>query len=96
MTKYPLKLIEWHDAFNGNHGWFKADTMPDAIELMLVSTVGFEVQRIDTHVTLSMSAYERGDDMMLCDLFTIPLGMVVREQTFRRRSLRATIEGTES
>jgi hypothetical protein len=29
-----------------------------------------------------MSATANGQ---LCDLFTIPLGMIIREQTFRRR-----------
>lgn len=84
--KYPLKLIEWHDSFNGNHSWFKADTMPEEVTPLLVSTIGFEVQRTKTHVTLAMSMHERDDECSLCDLFTIPLAMIVWEQTFRRRA----------
>lgn len=45
--------------------------------------MGFEVKRTEKHVTLAMSASENGK---LCDLFTIPLAIIVREQTFRRRS----------
>jgi hypothetical protein len=84
--KYPLKLIEWSDAFNGNHDWFIADTLPETIEPFIVQTFGFEVQRTATHVTLAMSFSNRNH---LCDLFTIPLAMIVREQTFRvRRTLK--------
>lgn len=46
--KYPLKLIEWHDAYS--------------------------------------------DNGKLCDLFTIPLAMIAREQTFRRRSLSEELQ----
>lgn len=80
--KYPLKLIEWNDAFSGNHDWFKADTLHEDIEPYVVQTLGFEVQRTDTHVTLAMAASNRG---YLCDLFIIPLAVVVREQTFRSK-----------
>ena len=79
---YPLKLIEWHDAYNGNHAWFDADTMPDEVRPFIVQTVGFEVQRTSAYVTLAMSVSDRGQ---LCDLFNIPLAVVVREQTFRSR-----------
>lgn len=79
---YPLKLIEWHDAFAGNHAWFNADTMPEEIAPLVVQTIGFEVQRTSASVTLAMAQTDRGD---LCNLFTIPLAMVVREQTFRSR-----------
>lgn len=80
--KYPLKLIEWHDAHNGNHNWFHADDLPEEIEKMTVQTLGFEVQRTDSQVTLAMSVASNGD---LCDLFTIPRAVIVREQTFRNR-----------
>lgn len=81
--KYPLKLIEWHDAYSGDHTWFPADEIPQEDLPHLVLTLGFEVKRTDSHVTLSMSYCETNNN--LCDLFTIPLGMIVREQTFRRR-----------
>lgn len=80
--KYPLKLIEWHDAFNGDHDWFKADQLSSEVGLVLVQTIGFEVQRTSTTITLAMSFTDRG---YLCDLFTIPLAVMVREQTFRSR-----------
>lgn len=80
--KYPLKLIKWHDAHNGNHDWFSAGDLPEEVEKMIVQTLGFEVQRSDTQVTLAMSVASNGD---LCDLFTIPRTTIVREQTFRRR-----------
>lgn len=82
MTKYPLKLIEWHDAYNGNHSWFKAESLPKEWEPCVVQTIGFEVQRTDTYVRLAMTVT---DDDSLCDLFTIPLAVIVREQTFRSR-----------
>lgn len=82
--KYPLKLIEWHDAYSGDHAWFHADNLPTEDRPHSIITLGHEVRRTDQHVTLAMSASENG---MLCDLFTIPLAMIVREQTFRRRSL---------
>ena len=81
--KYPLKLIEWHDAFSGDHCWFKAEDLHPEVEPFIVHTLGFEVQRTDKYIVLAMSFTERGH---LCDLFTIPLNMVVREQTFRRRT----------
>lgn len=83
--KYPLKLIEWHDAYSGDHTWFNADDLPEEDTPHVVQTLGFEVKRTERHVTLAMSCSSNGN---LCDLFTIPLGMIVREQTFRRRSLR--------
>lgn len=86
--KYPLKLIEWHDAYSGNHTWFKAERLTDEDQPHRIFTMGFEVMRTERHVTLSMSVTE---NEQLCDLFTIPLAMVVREQTFRRRSLSEEI-----
>lgn len=79
--KYPLKLIEWVDAYNGNHGWCNPDVLEDKMQ-MVVQTLGFEVQRTDDHIVLAMSCANNGQ---LCDLFTIPLAVVIREQTFRSR-----------
>lgn len=80
--KYPLKLIEWNDAFNGDHIWLDAEQLPEEPEPVIVQTIGFEVRRTDTYVTLAMSQASNGH---LCDLFHIPLAIVVREQTFRSR-----------
>lgn len=80
--RYPLKLIEWQDAFNGNHQWFSSDELPEEVTPLTLQTIGFEVRRSKTSVTLAMSVSDRGS---LCDLFTIPLAVVVREQTFRSR-----------
>lgn len=82
MAKYPLKLIEWHDAHNGNHDWFDPEALPEEIPKFTIQTLGFEVKRTDSQVTLAMSAASNGD---LCDLFTIPRAVIVREQTFRNR-----------
>jgi hypothetical protein len=85
--KYPLKLIEWQDSYNGDHDWFSAKDL--VCKPILVQTIGFEVLRTDTHVTLAMSAH----DDRLCDTFTIPLGMIVREQTFRSRLTQEKKDG---
>lgn len=79
---YPLKLIKWHDAYSGNHAWFDAEDLREEDQPYVVLTMGFEVKRTENHVTLAMSHSSNGK---LCDLFTIPLAMIVREQTFRRR-----------
>lgn len=84
MQKYPLKLIEWHDAYSGNHTWFNVDQLVVEDKAHIILTMGFEIMRTSNHITLAMSCTDNGQ---LCDLFTIPLGMIVREQTFRRRSL---------
>lgn len=88
MTRPPLKLIEWEDAYNGNHDWFRLDTLPDAVAPVIVSTVGFEVQRNADRVTLAMSyrgkhADHDDDDANACDLFTIPVGMIRKEKVLR-------------
>lgn len=79
---YPLRLIEWHDAYNGDHVWFDAADLPPEDKTFTVLTMGFEVKRTERHVTLAMSVTSGGK---LCDLFTIPLGMIVKEHSFRRR-----------
>lgn len=87
--KYPLKLIEWNDAYSGDHAWFPADDLPQEDKPHKVQTMGFEVKRTDQHVTLAMSCADNGN---LCDLFTIPLVMIIREQTFRLRSLKEELQ----
>lgn len=82
MPKYPLKLIEWHDAYNDNHAWISIKELPEEPERYLVQTLGFEIRRDDKEVTLAMSVSNNGH---VCDLFTVPLAIIVREQTFRNR-----------
>lgn len=78
-----LKLIEWEDAYNGNHDWFKVDSLPEAVEPLIVTTVGFEVQRGDERVVLAMSYGNSREDPTCCDLFTIPLAMIRHERVLR-------------
>lgn len=79
--KYPLKLIEWHDAYIDKSFWFDADQLSPP-ESLIVQSMGFEVNRTETHVTLAQSV---NSNSRLCTLIMIPLGMIVREQTFRNR-----------
>lgn len=81
MNKYPLKLIEWRDAYNGNHDWCTPQVLEDKMAI-IAQTMGFEVQRTEDQVVLAMSVSSGGH---LCDLFTIPLSIIVREQTFRSK-----------
>lgn len=84
MTRPPLKLIEWEDAYNGNHDWFTLDSLPKAVAPVIVSTIGFEVQRNADRATLAMSYRDdRDDGPYACDLFTIPLAMIRKERTLR-------------
>jgi hypothetical protein len=83
MTRPPLKLIEWEDAYNGNHDWIKASSIPDEDEPLLVTTVGFEIRRNAERVTLAMSYGATRDEPTCCDLFTIPVGMIRKERTLR-------------
>jgi len=85
--KYSLKLIDWHDAYTGNHAWARLNELPETIPIHLVSTLGFEIARDEKHVTLCMSIgpEEAEDERSVMNLMTIPIGMIVREQTFRRR-----------
>jgi len=81
--KPPLKLIEWEDAYNGNHGWLDVGTIPEKVEPLIVTTVGFELRRDDKRVTLAMSYGDSRDDPTCCDLFTIPIGMIRKERKLR-------------
>lgn len=84
MGRPPLKLIEWEDAFNGNHNWFDVATLPeDDVNPIIITTVGFELLRTKYRVTLAMSYEESRDGPRACDLFTIPRGMIRRERTLR-------------
>lgn len=85
MPRPPLKLIEWEDAYNGNHEWFDLATLPETVEPLIITTIGFELQRNKERVTLAMSygdSRER-EGPTCCDLFTIPIGMIRKERTLR-------------
>lgn len=79
----PLKLISWEDAFNGNHSWIEASSIPEHVEPLLITTVGFELRRDEHRVTLAMSYGDSREEPTCCDLFTIPLGMIRRERVLR-------------
>lgn len=76
----PLKLIVWEDAYNGNHDWTSLDEIADDARVMLVTTVGHEIRRDAERVTLAMSLTDHGS---VCDLFTIPVGMIRKERTLK-------------
>ena len=83
MARPPLKLIEWEDAYNGNHDWIEVATIPDHVLPLLVTTVGWEVRRDNQRVTLAMSYGDSREEPTCCDLFTIPVGMIRREKRLR-------------
>lgn len=77
MKKRPLLLVEWEDAFNGNHVWFDVDSAPTDPEPVIVTTVGFELSRTKKRLTLVMSV---ADNHTACDAFTIPVGMIRKQR----------------
>lgn len=83
MSRPPLKLIEWEDAFNGNHHWIEVGTIPDEVEPLTLTTVGFELRRNSERVTLAMTYGSSRDEPTCCDLFTIPVAMIRKERTLR-------------
>ena len=80
--KYPLKLIEWHDAYSGDHKWVALSDLADRAAPLVTYSIGFEIRRDDKHITLAMTV---NDEEKVSNLMTIPLAMIVREQTFRYR-----------
>lgn len=79
--KYPLKLIEWEDAFAGEIVWFNPESLPEQSPL-ITTTVGFEIQRTERYITLVQSCNSEGR----CGAaISIPLGMIRREKTLRAR-----------
>lgn len=80
--KYPLKLIEWEDAFTGfSSAWTDlAELKPT--EPLIMTTVGFEVQRTERQLTLCQSISEEGRGG---NLITIPTAAIVREKTLNTR-----------
>lgn len=83
MGRPPLKLIEWEDAYNGNHDWIDVESIPDKVEPMVIRTVGFELRRDRERVTLAMSYNDSRDPHTCSDLFTIPIAMIRKERTIR-------------
>lgn len=83
MPRPSLKLIEWEDAYNGNHEWIEAGTIPNKVKPLIISTVGFELRRCKKRVTLAMSYGDSRDEPTCSDLFTIPLTMIRRERVLR-------------
>lgn len=79
----PLKLIEWEDAYNGNHDWIDIETIPETVAPLVITTVGFELRRDRERVTLAMSYGSSREEPACCDLFTIPIGMIRKERTLR-------------
>jgi hypothetical protein len=77
----PLRLIQWEDAFNGNHEWTDVGALPEHIEPLIMTTVGFELRRDAERVTLAMSYGDSRDEPTCCDLFTIPIAMISKERT---------------
>jgi hypothetical protein len=83
MPRPPLKLIEWEDAYNGNHNWIDVATIPEAVEPLIITTVGFELKRNAERVTLAMSCGHSREEPTCCDLFTIPVAMIRKERVLR-------------
>jgi hypothetical protein len=83
VSRPPLKLIEWEDAYNGNHEWIDVETIPEMVEPLIITTVGFELRRGAQRVTLAMSYGNSRDDPTCCDLFTIPTPMIRKERKLR-------------
>lgn len=85
MKRPPLKLIQWADAFNGDHAWTEEEDIPEEIDPLIISTTGFEIRRSEELVTLAMSWHPRtdGEGAHVCDLFHIPISQIRRERTIR-------------
>ena len=80
MTGPPLVLIEWEDAYNGNHDWIEVASIPAKVKPLVLTTVGFELRRDKKRVTLAMTHGSSRDEPTCCDLFTIPVGMIRKER----------------
>lgn len=83
MVTPRLVLVEWEDAYSGNHEWIDVDTIPENVAPLLIKTVGFVVRRDRQRVTLAMSIGSSDDeerDDTCCDLFTIPRVLIRSER----------------
>lgn len=70
--KFPLVLIEWEDAYSGNHDWFKIETMPEAVQPVFVMSVGFLMRINPDRLTIAQSFSHDS----AASLWTIPRKMV--------------------
>ena len=70
--KYELVSIEWEDAYSGNHDWFKADSLPEAVEPLICYSTGFLIQDNEERVTIAQSFSHDS----LANLWTIPKNMI--------------------
>jgi hypothetical protein len=77
--RFALVLIEWEDAYTGNHDWFKLNTLPDAVQPVMVVTAGFVVLEDEERVTLAQTFSHNSG----ANLWTIPVGMI-RKRTHLR------------
>lgn len=80
---FDLVLVEWEDAYSGNHDWFKGNTMPEAVEPLIVATTGFLIQENDERITLAQSFSHDS----LANLWTIPQGMIRKRTKLRSVTL---------
>ena len=78
QPSFPLVLVEWEDAYNGNHDWFGIGALPDVFAPVICRTVGWLVREHAARLTLAMTVTDhgRGAEGTLCDLFTIPRGCI--------------------
>lgn len=77
--RFPLLLVEWEDAYAGNHDWFKLNTMPEAVQPLVVMTAGFLVREDEDRITLATSFSHDS----AADLWTIPKPMIRKRTQLR-------------
>jgi hypothetical protein len=77
--RFALLLVEWEDAYSGNHDWFKLDTMPDAVDPLVAHTTGFLLREDDERLTLAQSFTHDS----AANLWTIPKGMILNRTHIR-------------
>lgn len=79
----PLLLVEWEDAYSGNHDWFKMDTMPEQVQPLIVLTTGFLVNEDAERITLAQSFSHDS----AANLWTIPIPMIRQRTQLRVTTL---------
>jgi hypothetical protein len=75
QPRWPLAVVLWEDSYNGDHVWFRASDIPEAIGGNLLLTTGWLIQQQVDRLTLVMLT-DLSDDPQLCDTFTIPRGCI--------------------
>lgn len=85
MTRPPLVLLEWEDAFNGNHSWSDMDELPKEFRPVIIETVGFEIHRNAKRTTLAMTFQSEDGERISrsLDLMTIPAGCIRKRKVLR-------------